>query len=265
MARPPGRARRPRLRARAFRCWSSACRVPTATATAVYGAAYGFLPIGWIILNAVFLYNLTVATGQFDIVKASVGRVSTRSANPGAARRVFLRRVHRGRVRFRHAGRDLLGAADRSRLHTALCCRPVAHREHGAGRVRRDRHADPDARGRHRYPRAHDWHDGGPSAAVRLADRSRVAGGDDERVARACEASGRPSWCAAARSRSCSSPGATSSASSSSTSSAAWRRSPRSRCSCASGSRREVWEFPDAAIRRRSAARRARGALAAPR
>ena len=42
----------------------------------LYGAAYGFLPIGWIILNAVFLYNLTVQTGQFEIVKSSVGRLS---------------------------------------------------------------------------------------------------------------------------------------------------------------------------------------------
>lgn len=50
---------------------------PTALATTVYGAAYGFLPIGWIILNAVFLYNLTVHTGQFDVVKSSVGRLST--------------------------------------------------------------------------------------------------------------------------------------------------------------------------------------------
>src|SRR3954449_7955048 len=50
--------------------------VPTALATTLYGAAYGFLPIGWIILNAVFLYNLTVHTGQFDIVKGSVGRLS---------------------------------------------------------------------------------------------------------------------------------------------------------------------------------------------
>jgi lactate permease len=50
---------------------------PTALATTFYGAAYGFLPIGWIILNAVFLYNLTVHTGQFDIVKSSVGRLST--------------------------------------------------------------------------------------------------------------------------------------------------------------------------------------------
>jgi lactate permease len=50
---------------------------PIALATTLYGAAYGFLPIGWIILNAVFLYNLTVHTGQFDIVKSSVGRLST--------------------------------------------------------------------------------------------------------------------------------------------------------------------------------------------
>jgi lactate permease len=50
--------------------------VGNATATALYGAAYGFLPIGWIILNAVFLYQLTVATGQFEIVKTSVGHLS---------------------------------------------------------------------------------------------------------------------------------------------------------------------------------------------
>src|SRR4051812_25528017 len=47
-----------------------------AAATAIYGAAYGFLPIGWIVLNAVFLYSLTVETGQFDVLKASVGRLS---------------------------------------------------------------------------------------------------------------------------------------------------------------------------------------------
>src|SRR3954469_15509573 len=47
-----------------------------AAATAVYGAAYGFLPIGWIVLNAVLLYSLTVETGQFDVLKASVSRLS---------------------------------------------------------------------------------------------------------------------------------------------------------------------------------------------
>ena len=48
----------------------------TAVATAAYGAAYGLLPIGWIVLAAVFLYNLTVETGQFEVIKSSVGRLS---------------------------------------------------------------------------------------------------------------------------------------------------------------------------------------------
>jgi lactate permease len=48
----------------------------TAGVAAVYGAAYGFLPIGWIVLNAVFLYSLTVETGQFDIVRASIAGLS---------------------------------------------------------------------------------------------------------------------------------------------------------------------------------------------
>ena len=48
-----------------------------AVATAGYGAAYGLVPIGWIILNAVFLYSLTVETGQFEIVKQSVGHLSS--------------------------------------------------------------------------------------------------------------------------------------------------------------------------------------------
>jgi lactate permease len=51
--------------------------VRSAVTTAVYGAAYGFLPIGWIVLAAVFLYDLTVATGQFEIIRASVGRLSS--------------------------------------------------------------------------------------------------------------------------------------------------------------------------------------------
>jgi lactate permease len=37
-----------------------------------YGAAYGLFPIGWIVLAAIFLYTLTVDTGQFEIVKHSV-------------------------------------------------------------------------------------------------------------------------------------------------------------------------------------------------
>jgi len=47
-----------------------------AVASAVYGAGFGLFPIGWIVLAAIFLYSLTVKTGQFEIVKASVVSLS---------------------------------------------------------------------------------------------------------------------------------------------------------------------------------------------
>jgi lactate permease len=41
-------------------------------AAAGLGAAYGLLPIGWIVLSALFLYHLTVETGRFEVVKRSI-------------------------------------------------------------------------------------------------------------------------------------------------------------------------------------------------
>jgi len=43
-----------------------------AATTAVYGAAYGFLPIGWIIINVIFLYTLTLETGRFKVMQESL-------------------------------------------------------------------------------------------------------------------------------------------------------------------------------------------------
>ncbi|MBS4210855.1 L-lactate permease [Neobacillus rhizophilus] len=43
-----------------------------AVMSATQGAVYGILPIGWIIITSVFLYKLTVKTGQFDIIRHSV-------------------------------------------------------------------------------------------------------------------------------------------------------------------------------------------------
>ncbi|MCY8881334.1 L-lactate permease LutP [Bacillus spizizenii] len=40
--------------------------------SATQGAVYGILPIGWIIVTSVFLYKITVKTGQFDIIRSSV-------------------------------------------------------------------------------------------------------------------------------------------------------------------------------------------------
>ena len=41
-----------------------------------YGALIGFFPIGWIILNVIFLYRLTVENGSFDVIKQSIASVS---------------------------------------------------------------------------------------------------------------------------------------------------------------------------------------------
>ncbi|MCX6551053.1 MAG: L-lactate permease [Acidobacteria bacterium] len=50
--------------------------VRAAVATVAFGAAYGLFPIGWIVLAAIFLYNLSVRSGTFETVKHSVSRLS---------------------------------------------------------------------------------------------------------------------------------------------------------------------------------------------
>src|SRR5512146_2387968 len=47
----------------------------SAAAAAVRGAAYGLFPIGWIILAALFLYNLTVHSGTFETIRQSVAHL----------------------------------------------------------------------------------------------------------------------------------------------------------------------------------------------
>ncbi|NYD49974.1 lactate permease [Actinomadura luteofluorescens] len=40
------------------------------------GAAFGFYPILWIVINALWVYNITVATGHFDVLRRSFAQVS---------------------------------------------------------------------------------------------------------------------------------------------------------------------------------------------
>lgn len=44
---------------------------------AVYGAGFGLLPIGWIVLNVIFLYRLTAECGEFAVLQRSIGSIST--------------------------------------------------------------------------------------------------------------------------------------------------------------------------------------------
>ena len=45
-------------------------------ASAGYGAAFGLFPIGWIVLNAIFVYNLSVETGGFKVLQDRMSSLS---------------------------------------------------------------------------------------------------------------------------------------------------------------------------------------------
>ena len=47
-----------------------------ATAAATHGMAFGLWPISWVLLSALFFYNLTVASGDFDVIRRSLTRLT---------------------------------------------------------------------------------------------------------------------------------------------------------------------------------------------
>ena len=64
-----------------------------ALSAAAHGAFFGLFPILWIVVNALWVFNMTVATGHFDILRRSFGALSvdgpswSRSASAGCWRR----------------------------------------------------------------------------------------------------------------------------------------------------------------------------------
>jgi lactate permease len=50
--------------------------VGTALAAATEGAAFGLFPIMWIVWNAIWIYNMTVDTGHFAVLRRSFGTIS---------------------------------------------------------------------------------------------------------------------------------------------------------------------------------------------
>jgi lactate permease len=49
---------------------------PMALATAAFGGAYGLFPIGWIVLNVLFLYQLTSDRGLFTVLRESITHIT---------------------------------------------------------------------------------------------------------------------------------------------------------------------------------------------
>ncbi len=50
--------------------------VDLALGSALYGAAYGIFPIGWIVVMAIFLYEVSVVTGQFDLLRSAIAKIA---------------------------------------------------------------------------------------------------------------------------------------------------------------------------------------------
>jgi lactate permease len=47
-----------------------------ASLSVVYGALFGLFPVSWIVITALFIYNMSVKTGQFEVVKNSLATIS---------------------------------------------------------------------------------------------------------------------------------------------------------------------------------------------
>src|ERR1039457_5496049 len=54
-------------------------RMPTEIifSATLFGIAHGLLPTGWITFNAILLYRLTLETGQFEVIKNSLARLTS--------------------------------------------------------------------------------------------------------------------------------------------------------------------------------------------
>jgi len=50
--------------------------VGAAVSAGFLGIANGLMPLGWIIISAVFLFNLVVESGKFEVIKSSISQIS---------------------------------------------------------------------------------------------------------------------------------------------------------------------------------------------
>ena len=138
-------------------------RMPAGQAldSAAEGAAFGLFPIAWIVVNAVWIYRMTVASGHFHALRHGGWRGLRRPAHPGADRGVLVWRSARGARRLRRTCRDHRRDAHRARLRAAQGRGGGAHRQYGAGpmfgliaRYRLARHCGRPVRSRHRTRRS---------------------------------------------------------------------------------------------------------------
>ena len=149
--------------------------------SSLYGAAYGLLPIGWIVFTAMLLYRLTRRNRKIRNHQGLDRQPHQRPALAGAADRLRVRRVYRRRGRIRNAGRRRGGDADGARLQTVLRGRHLPAGEHVAGSVRIHRDAARHAARPSPVADGLAFRRRRPHLRAGVAVRSRVSGAGDGR------------------------------------------------------------------------------------
>ena len=119
---------------------------------ALEGAAFGFWPIMWIVINALWIYNMSDATGYFAVLRRAFSADLRRPARAGRRDRFLLRRAARGAGRIWDAGRDLRGDAGGPGAESGPSRRRRPGGRHCPRCVRRDRDSDHDTRAGNRPP-----------------------------------------------------------------------------------------------------------------
>jgi len=116
------------------------------------GAAFGFFPIMWIVINALWIFNMTVETGISRSCAGRLARCLTTSASGGHGRLLF-RCAAGGPGRFWHAGRDLRGDVGGPGLPADQGGGRGTDRRHRSRRLRGDRDPDHHAGHGHGLPK----------------------------------------------------------------------------------------------------------------
>ena len=149
-----------------------------------YGVAFGLLKIAWIVLAAVYLYDISVETGQFEIMKESVAGITAD------------RRLQVLLVAFCF-GAFIEGAAgfgapvaiagrfdDRAWLPAVPCGCVESDRQHRAGGLGSNRNSRPHPGGRLRSAGIGPERDHRAHPALHRGDRALLAGPHHGRLAR---------------------------------------------------------------------------------
>ena len=110
----------------------------------LFGVAFAILTIAWILVNAMWIYNMTVETGYFGVLRESFCRISDDLRIQAIIIAYLFRRLDRGPGGFRRANRNLQRNAGRDRLQPREGGRGGAGRRHRAGRLWRAGGSDHD-------------------------------------------------------------------------------------------------------------------------